>query len=148
MNPFYKIGGWTSFYHVATNPKQSVILWQYQGQTVSDSGIEEAFYSLSNDMATIQIPTVQELEQMQFINTAGVKRKFLFDTEAVGPLNRNLNKGEDYIEWDQMYYSVFLIEQQNINDNIIVWGIEQKTPPGQNNQYTIINPVVNRNILK
>jgi hypothetical protein len=148
MNPFYKVGSSTSFYHVAVNPKRGVTIWHYVGQTVNETGMQTGYYELEDSMATIQIPTVQELEQAQFVNIAGVKRKFLFDEVIVKALNRNLDRGQDYIEWNDLYYSVYLIDQEDLGDDIIVWGIEQKDPPGINNKYQIINPVVSREILK
>jgi hypothetical protein len=148
MNPFYKVGSSTSFYHVAVNPKRGVTIWKYVGQTVDDNGGQIGYYELEDSMATIQIPTVQELEQAQFVNIAGVKRKFLFDEVSVRALNRNLDRGQDYIEWNDLYYSVYMIDQENLGDDVIVWGIEQKDAPGINNRYQVLNPVVSREILK
>ena len=148
MNPFYKVGSSTSFYHVPVNPKRGVTIWKYVGQTVDDNGVQIGYYELEDSMATIQIPTVQELEQAQFVNIAGVKRKFLFDEVSVRALNRNLDRGQYYIEWNDLYYSVYMIDQENLGDDIIVWGIEQKDAPGINNRYQVLNPVVSREILK
>lgn len=148
MKPFYRSGYSTSFHNVALNPKQSVIIWRYVGQVVDDAGRQEAYYELSDDMATVQIPTVQELEQAQFVNIAGVKRKFFFDEVSVSVLNRNRDQGQDYIQWNDLYYAVFLIDHENLNDDVIVWGIEQKDAPGINSKYQVLNPVISREILK
>lgn len=147
MNPFYRTGAFTTYHHYAINPKKPITIWHYIGKMNDEAGKTQALYTMIESYATIQIPTVQELEQAQLINIAKVKRKFWFDSEEVSTLNRNLNKGEDYIEWHGLYYNVFLIDSQRLGDDIVVWGSEQKEPPGINAGYGQLNPVIDRDIL-
>jgi hypothetical protein len=149
MKPYIRLGKSTTYATKALNPQRRVVIWQYLGKVTTDSGASKANYNQVAYKATIQVPSVEELQQDYKISIAGVYKSFYFDdSKIVHGLNRNLNIGQDYIQFEDRMYAVEHIGYEALDDFILVIGREDASFTGENPTPKGMSPKVGSNILR
>lgn len=116
MTPFIKVGELSSWVHQAVNPARKITMLLYVNKSVDGSGTTKPSYDRQVTMAVVQIPSMDELTQTFKITAAGVYKSFRINNNILKGLNRNINKAQDGIEFENMTYSIEFIGYEALND--------------------------------
>lgn len=148
MQPFLKVGQLSSYVHKAVNPPRKITMWLYAGKSVDGSGTAESYYNKMVTVATVQIPSMDELLQTFKITAAGVYKSFRINSNIIKGMNRNINKAQDGIEFEGMKYSIEALGYEALNDYTWVIGREDVNFGKANTGFKKLPSAIGVDILK
>lgn len=109
-----------------------VVIWLYKGMESTSNYTIDADYEQIPAKATVQIMSQQELSNKYEISLSGNVKVFYFDANIISGLNRNIEKGADWIQMRGLTYQVVFTRYEALDDFICVIGREDIMHTGNN----------------
>lgn len=104
----------------ASNPLQSIIWYQYQGETVDDAGMTAQTYTQAILQARIQ-PTSKDVIAKLKLEFGNTYKTFFVLTDTVKIVDRNISSDGDFFKYNDGYNDLYYRVLKVPNEFLTKW---------------------------